>query len=93
MMVFGTLFLGGHFFGDVSIEMLSFDSAGNEGFSLRLPHQKMTQKSIPRTEAFEAVHSLEAKRWADSYIIGLLSENGRLPLAFSVGMGKGLLIS
>ena len=41
-MVFATLFFGGHFLGDVSIEMLSFDSGGNEGFSSRFPHQKMT---------------------------------------------------
>lgn len=56
--------------------MLSFDSAGNEGFSSKISSPKNDTSSIPRTEAFEAVHSLEAKRWADSYIIGLLSENG-----------------
>ena len=73
MMVFGTLFFWAFFWRC----MVNWDALIWQLGEMRvLVWDFLTKKndtsSIPRTEAFEAVHSLEAKRWADSYIIGLL---------------------
>ena len=92
MMVFGTLFFL-HFFEDVSsIEMLSFDRAGNEGFSSETSSPK--KLTLHQSQGRRHLKPFIALKRRDGLIaISLVSclRMGEI-LAFSIGMGKGLLI-